>query len=80
MWILLPETPRYYCQKGREADTKKVLTRLYGKTPGYDVDAEYIMLEREVYDRAQANEERKAGSYTELFKQPNLVSAPGCHG
>ncbi|RSH85773.1 hypothetical protein EHS25_003914 [Saitozyma podzolica] len=74
LWILLPETPRYYCQKGREADTKRVLTRLYGETPGYDVDAEYIMLEREVYDRAQANEERKAGSYAELSKQPNLIT------
>ncbi|KAL1865069.1 hypothetical protein VTK73DRAFT_5524 [Phialemonium thermophilum] len=72
LWLALPETPRYLCQKGDEKGTKKILNRLYSGTEYFNLEAEYAMLVREVDSQRRQGEERTSGSYRDLLKQPNL--------
>jgi MFS transporter, SP family, general alpha glucoside:H+ symporter len=74
LWLSLPESPRYHCQKGDEQRTKRVLNRLFAGTEGFNLEAEYAMLVREVDSQRGEGEERKTGSYWDLLKKPNLVS------
>jgi MFS transporter, SP family, general alpha glucoside:H+ symporter len=74
LWLLLPESPRFLCQKGDELGTKKVLNRLFAGTEDFNLEAEYAMLVREVDSQRRTGEERSTGSYQDLLKQPNLVS------
>ncbi|KAL4879555.1 general substrate transporter [Aspergillus karnatakaensis] len=44
IFFILPESPSWYVSKGREADAKKTMLRLYGKAEGYDVDRQYNLI------------------------------------
>lgn len=45
--VLVPESPAWYCGKGRHDEGKKALKRLVGNVEGYDVDKEYEVLKYE---------------------------------
>ena len=73
LWVLLPESPRYLCQKGNEEKTKAVLNKLFAGSKDFNLEAEYAMLVREVESQGGEGAEG-AGSYWDLLKRPNLVS------
>jgi MFS family permease len=74
LWFYLPESPRYYCQKGDEQRAKAVLNRLFAGTKDFNLEAEYAMLVREVNSQHGEGEEVSL-SYRSLLKRPNLVSS-----
>ncbi|KAF2021571.1 general substrate transporter [Aaosphaeria arxii CBS 175.79] len=51
LWLIpvlyIPESPAWYCSKGRDEDAKKSLRRLIGNVEGYDVELEYSVLKYE---------------------------------
>lgn len=70
--VLLPESPRWYLRKGRRDMAVKVLTRLNGKIPGYDVERELNFMEYELTGELHAAADSAQVSYFDLFKGMNL--------
>lgn len=72
-WAFLPESARWYCIGGREAECKKILQRVNGKVKGYDVDVEYRKMLVEVEHANAAASLQGGGSYLDVFRGTNRV-------
>lgn len=51
IYVFLPETPWYLLTKGKEEQARKLLVRLKGGVPGYNVDAEIAFLTHTIEDQ-----------------------------
>lgn len=74
-WAFLPESARWHCIHGRETEAKKILNRVNGKVEGYDVDEEYRRMLTEVEHANVKASVQGGGSYLDVFKGVNRVSA-----
>ncbi|WVF67731.1 hypothetical protein IAT40_002490 [Kwoniella sp. CBS 6097] len=71
-WAFLPESARWLCAKGREEECKKVLKKVYGHVPGFDVDDEYLRLRLEIENEQVSAHIKRGGSYFDLIRGTNL--------
>lgn len=65
--ILLPESPWYYANKGNHEGAKRMLLKMNGNVPGYDVEAEYAVIAGELAVKADLSAKSAAASWKELF-------------
>lgn len=72
-WIFLPESARWHCGAGREAEAKKILRKINGKVKDYDVDQEYQRMQIEVEHLQISAARQRGGSYADVFRGTNLV-------
>ena len=72
-WVFLPESARWHCAQGRELACKKILTRVNGKVPGYDVDMEYKRMHLEIENAKIESTIHGGGSYLDVFRGTNRV-------
>jgi hypothetical protein len=70
--VFLPESPRWYCQKGKHEQAKKVLQRVNGGVEGYDLETEYAILVQEVEDGRHLAVRSSGTSFFDLFRGTNL--------
>lgn len=70
--VILPESPWYWAGKQNVAQAKASLRRLYGNIPGYDVDREYAVMEKEIAHSKAIHAEGKRPRFAEIFKGVNL--------
>ncbi|RSH81844.1 uncharacterized protein EHS24_008039 [Apiotrichum porosum] len=70
--VILPESPWYWAGKQNVAQAKASLRRLYGNIPGYDVDREYAVMEKEIAHSKAIHAEGKLPRFAEIFKGVNL--------
>ncbi|KAJ4167427.1 hypothetical protein NW754_011242 [Fusarium falciforme] len=70
-WAFLPESARWHCIGGREAECKKILQMVNGKVKGYDVDVEYRKMLVEVEHANAAASLQGGGSYLDVFRGTN---------
>jgi hypothetical protein len=72
--LIIPESPWWCCSTGRHEQGKKVLSRINGGIPGYDVEEEYAILQRTVLLEQEMAQGRKNEHFTAMFKGVNGVS------
>ncbi|KAH3904725.1 hypothetical protein HBI56_213670 [Parastagonospora nodorum] len=70
--LLLPESPAWYCNKGRHDEGKKALRRLVGNVEGYDVDHEYSVLAYETKRSKELAEAAGSSGWAALRTKTNL--------
>ncbi|KPM41346.1 hypothetical protein AK830_g5203 [Neonectria ditissima] len=92
IFIWLPETPQYYAERGQDDQGKKTLSRVNGRIPGYDVDAEYDIIKNTILEQRKRKNELEepvvgwrglVKSYADCFKGANArrtlgAAAPVC--
>ncbi|KAL1907773.1 hypothetical protein Sste5344_006400 [Sporothrix stenoceras] len=70
--LLIPETPRFYAQRGKHEQAKKVMARIYAGVPDYDLEHEYAIVLKEIEDgKVLLNKQRKV-SVLDCFRGTNL--------
>lgn len=72
MVIIAPESPWFYANKFDHENAKKMLLKINGNVPGYDVEHEYAVLAHDVEARALLNESAAAQSWYKVFQGSNL--------
>ena len=72
--IYIPESPRWLVGKGKTDRARKVLERVYGNCPHYDIDVELQRMVMEVDYAKKEKGIRASGGYLDLFKGTNFVS------
>ncbi|OCF41065.1 hypothetical protein I317_05076 [Kwoniella heveanensis CBS 569] len=71
-WAFLPESARWLCAKGREEECKKVLKKVYGHVPGFEVDEEYLRLRLEIENEQVSAHIKRGGTYFDIVRGTNL--------
>lgn len=72
--LLIPETPRFYAQRGEHEKAKKVMKQIYGTVPDYDLEHEYSIILKEIEDGKVLADKEKGVSVLDCFRGTNLVS------
>ncbi|KAH7385141.1 general substrate transporter [Cadophora sp. MPI-SDFR-AT-0126] len=76
LWLVplfyLPESPVWYCSKGRHEEAKKALQRLVGNVEGYDIDHEYSVLQYESEQSKRLTEAVGTTDWKALLTKTNL--------
>jgi hypothetical protein len=70
--VCIPESPRWYLRVGKRDKAAKVLQRLNGKIPGYDIERELDFMTYELTGELDMLAESAKVSYLELFRGSNL--------
>ncbi|KAJ3542353.1 hypothetical protein NM208_g4149 [Fusarium decemcellulare] len=70
-WAFLPESARWHCVQGREAECKKILQKVNGKVEGYDVDREYRKMLVEIERANVTASVQGGGTYWDVFRGTN---------
>ncbi|CAK7221098.1 hypothetical protein SBRCBS47491_004412 [Sporothrix bragantina] len=68
--VLAPESPYYYANRGDHANAKRMLQRIHGRVPGYDVEREYAVMAAEVAHNARIAQQSAALSWTAVLRDP----------
>ncbi|KAL4882336.1 hypothetical protein BJY04DRAFT_217254 [Aspergillus karnatakaensis] len=71
-WYFLPESIRWLCMTGREAQAKKIMTKVYRGVEGYNVDIEYERLMLEIEKSRATASIQGEGTYFDIFRGTNL--------
>lgn len=69
----IPESPRFYCARGDHVKGKKVLQWINGGVSGYDVDHEYMIIQKEIEDGRVMADRQKEVTLLDCFRGTNLV-------
>lgn len=72
--LLIPETPRFYAQRGNHEKAKKVMKQIYGNVPNYDLEHEYSIILKEIEDGKVLANNQKGVTVMDCFRGTNLVS------
>ncbi|KAH7353178.1 general substrate transporter [Pyrenochaeta sp. MPI-SDFR-AT-0127] len=76
LWLIpmlyVPESPAWYCSKGRHEDGRKALRRLVGNVEGYDVDYEYSVLQYETDQSRDLAEASGTSDWKALRTKTNI--------
>ncbi|KAH7073250.1 general substrate transporter [Paraphoma chrysanthemicola] len=70
--LLLPESPAWYCNKGRHDEGKQALRKLVGKVEGYDVEHEYSVLAYETKKSKDLAEAAGSTGWKAVMTKTNL--------
>lgn len=70
--LFLPESPVWYCRKGRHEDAIKSLRRLNGHLADYDEEHEYAVFRQEVEESQALAAKSSNYSWIACFKGTNL--------
>lgn len=68
--VLAPESPYYYANRFDHENAKRMLQRINGRVPGYDVDREYAVMAAEVAHNARISQQSAALSWTSVLRDP----------
>jgi hypothetical protein len=71
--IFIPESPRFYCARGNHEKGKKTLQWINGGVSGYDVDHEYLIIQKEIEDGRVMADRQKEVTLLDCFRGTNLV-------
>ena len=55
-YLYVPESHWYYAIHGMDDKAKKVMQRAYGNVPGYDIDAEYVIIKNTLNEERAQND------------------------
>ncbi|CAK7198021.1 hypothetical protein SEUCBS139899_000677 [Sporothrix eucalyptigena] len=86
IFVWIPETPAYYAERGQDDMGKKVLRRVHGGVPDYDVEAEYTIIKntkmeelrvRHEYGLDSSNWSDIVRTYAACFTGTNLLRTVG---
>jgi MFS transporter, SP family, sugar:H+ symporter len=91
IFLILPETPQYYAERDQDEQGKRVLRKVNGNVPGYDIEVEYSIMKNGILEqrkRRQITEEKMGWkqllrSYVDCFKGVNArrtlgAAIPAC--
>ncbi|KAH8898754.1 general substrate transporter [Thozetella sp. PMI_491] len=70
--VLIPESPRFYAQRGNHEKAKKIMTKIYGNVPNYDLEHEYSIVLKEIEDGKVLAHNEKSVSVLDCFRGTNL--------
>ncbi|KAL1870914.1 hypothetical protein VTK73DRAFT_2369 [Phialemonium thermophilum] len=70
--LLAPESPWYHANRFDHENAKKMLRKINGRVPGYDVDHEYAVMAAEVEHNARIARASAALSWCEVVRGTNL--------
>ncbi|OAA66499.1 Sugar/inositol transporter [Niveomyces insectorum RCEF 264] len=70
--LLIPETPRFYAQRGNHERAKKVMKQVYSGVPDYDIEHEYAIILKEIEDGKVLINSQKDVSLLDCFRGTNL--------
>lgn len=71
--LIIPESPRWHCERGNDEKARKILTRIHGNVSGFDLDKEYGVLLAEVQDGRRMAAANKEVSILTCLRGVNLV-------
>jgi hypothetical protein len=74
VWFILPESPRWYAERGRLEQAKKSLIFINGKVVGYDVDHELAVICQEIDEGKKLSDSSKKVTILSTLRGTNLVS------
>lgn len=72
--LLMPETPRFYAQRGRHDKAKKTMQKIYRGVPNFDIEHEYSIILKEIEDGKLLTQSQKGVTVLDCFRGTNLVS------
>jgi len=67
------ESPWYFARRNLDQKGKALLTRLYGKVPGYDIEYEWQLIHNVLDEEKRQAEENGHVSFWEIFRGANFV-------
>lgn len=73
--VFIPESPRFHCARGNHIKGKKTLQWINGGVEGYDVDHEYMIIQKEIEDGRVLADRQKEITLLDCFRGTNLVRA-----
>ena len=73
-YAVLPESPWFHARTENREKGTKVLQRLYGSIPGYDVEEEYGVMVRTIQHEQRLLAESHAAPWAQCFSGINRVS------
>jgi MFS transporter, SP family, general alpha glucoside:H+ symporter len=71
---LIPETPRFYAQRGNHEQAKRVMKKIYDGVPNYNLEHEYSIILKEIADGKVLTKSQEGVSVLDCFRGTNLVS------
>lgn len=73
VWCILPESPRWYAERGRHELAKKSLRRINGTVAGYDLEHEYAVILQEIEEGKKLSDNTKSVNLFSVFRGTNFV-------
>ncbi len=73
--LLIPETPRFYAQKGKHDQAKLIMKKIYKGIPNFDLDHEYSIVLKEIEDGKLLLDKQKDVTILDCFRGTNLVGS-----
>ena len=70
-WAFIPESPWFHARRGNKEGAMKSLRQLYGNVEGYDMEEEYLIIERTIEHEKEFL--AHAPSFADVFRGVNLV-------
>ncbi|CAK7243333.1 MAG: hypothetical protein STHCBS139747_004851 [Sporothrix thermara] len=70
--VLIPETPRFYAQRGKHEKAKKVMAQIYKGVPDWDLEHEYAIVLKEIEDGKLLLDKQRGVSVLDCFRGTNL--------
>ncbi len=74
VWFILPESPRWYAERGKLEQAKKVLRRINGNVEGYDLEHEFAVIMQEIEEGRKLSDSSKKVNLLSTVRGTNLVS------
>ncbi|CAK7234725.1 hypothetical protein SBRCBS47491_009046 [Sporothrix bragantina] len=70
--VFLPESPRFYAQRGNHEKAKKTMARIYKGVPDWDLEHEYSIVLKEIEDGKVLLDKQRGVSVLDCFRGTNL--------
>lgn len=74
--LVIPETPRFYAQRGNHEKAKKIMKQIYSTVPNFDLEHEYSIIIKEIEDGQVLAAKQENITVLDCFRGTNLVSLP----
>lgn len=73
VWCVLPESPRWYAEKGQIDKAKASLRRINGTVAGYDLEHEFAVIMQEIEEGKKLSDTTKGVNLLSVFRGTNFV-------
>lgn len=77
VWCILPESPRWYAERGKIDLAKKSMRRINGNVANYDLEHEFAVIMQEIEEGKKLSDSTKSVNLLSTIRGTNLVSPGG---
>lgn len=74
VWFILPESPRWYAERGKIDLAKKSMRRINGNVANYDLEHEFAVIMQEIEEGRKLSDSTKNINLLSTLRGTNLVS------